>query len=227
MKKYAKKAFKKTKRTFKRSAKKSTTKVVKAIQEQGGITVMNKTVKTMNFSRTNIGYLTITNPITTSTVQGVIITRFNEIPLYTEFTALFDKYRFNYIKYNWRMINTPATGDEWPTMFTYKMNDPDLTIPTEAITEQQAHMKRMVFSDDNRTFSTKIYPYWLGINYASSAVVGYDYNSARKSSYLDTHYPNIAHYGLCYFIPSTPGGLTTNWSIICDIEYNFSLKCMA
>jgi len=225
------KAYKKKKSgVAKKYVKKSTNKIVKAIQEQGGLTVLNKTMKTMKFSRTNIGALTITNPITSSSVQGVIISRFNDIPLFSEFTALFDKYKFNWIKYTWRMINTPATGDEWPTMFTYKMNDADLTIPTEAVTEQQPFIKRMVFSDDNRTFSTKIYPYWLSIAYgtspASFPTIGYAEQPSKKSQYIDTRYSNVAHYGLCYFIPSTPGGLTTNWAIVCDIEYDFSLKCM-
>jgi len=219
----------KAKKTMRRKTRKATgvSKVVKAIQEQGGVTVLNKTMKKMTFSRTNIGALTLTNASGPATIQGVIVTRFSDIPLYTEFVSLFDKYKFNYIKYSWRMINTPATGDEWPTMYTFKMQDSDLTVPTEAITEQQPFLKRMVFSDENRTFSTKIYPYWLSILYGTSALptgVGYAENMSKKSTYIDSRYSNVAHYGLCYFIPTTPGGILTNWSIVCDIEYNFSLK---
>ena len=228
----AKRAFKKNlkktlkKKTFKKSGVK---KIVKTLQEQGGLTVINKPSKTMNFSRSNIGALTITNTLATSTQQGIQVHRLQDIPLYTEFSALFDKYKFNKIKYTWRMVNSPDATEDFPVLFTYKMNDPDsiATTPSETLCEQQPRCYRMQFSNQNTMFSQTIYPYWLGLTYAAgAATLGYDYNSAKKSSYLDTHYPNIAHYGLCWFIPTIAGALTTTWKIVLDIEYSLSFKSM-
>jgi len=222
---------KKGKKTFRRKARKATgvNKVVKAIQQQSGLTVLNKTVKSMNFTRTNIRAFTLQNTAATSTQSGIIVSRFQDIPNATEFTALFDKYKINSIKYTFRMTNCPDATEEFPVFLCYKMNDPDATAAgvSELTCEQAPYLKRMQFSSQNTQFTTKVMPYWLGITYASTAVVGYDFNSAKKSSYLDTHYPNIAHYGLCWFIPSIGGSILTTWKIECDIEYNFTLKIQA
>ena len=224
---FRKKQFKKTLR--KKSYKKSgASKIVKAIQAQGGLTVINKPCKTVHFSRTNIAALEITNLAFTSVQQGTLKTKFTDVPLYNEFTVLFDKYRFNKIKYTWRMVNSPDATEDFPVLFTYKMNDPDVTTPTETLCEQQPRLHRMQFSNQNTSYTQSIYPYWLGLNYLTTGVVGYDYNTAKKSSYLDTHYSGITHYGLCWFIPSIAGSISPfpTWKIVLDIEYSFSLKSM-
>lgn len=221
-----KKTFRKAKKAVKKGYKKANKSIVKAIRETNGLTIINKQNKVMNFKRSNLMALTITNGAVSGTQSGINIIKFSDVPNYTEFTALFNKYRINWVKYSFRMVNTPDSTEEFPTLYTYKMNDPDDTAPlvTETSTEQQPYVKRMQFSETNRTFSTKIYPYWLSIIYSSTAVVGYTDNTAKKSAYIDTGYPNVSHYGLCYFIPSLAGSITTTWKIQVDLEYSLSFQ---
>lgn len=216
----------KQQKTYKRASR----PVVRAIQVANGLTLMN-TVKPRPhfFKRTVINSYQIKNPNLTGNISGLNTFKLSDIPDYTDFTNLFEQYKFHKVKLTFKYDKAATTNATHPTFYVWKNNDTDLPLAniTSNYVAQQANVKRYQFSDENREFQMSIYPYWLNRIYNTTATSGYTNNKATTSNYIDIRYFDVPHWGLAYFLPNVVGSNNpdvTLWTINVDVEYQFKFR---
>jgi len=118
----------------------------------------------------------------------------NQLPSYTEFAALFDKYRITGVDLTfsyWRQGNTGTTNDtDWPAMYLF-MDDDDAAIPTtkNEVLERMT-VQRVSFSPTRQTISVKVQPRWIQSRAGTST------NLAPRQTWIDMATPAVQHYGV-------------------------------
>lgn len=201
--------------------------IKRAVQYANGLSVMNTMPSKVHFfKRAVVNQFTIVNQIATGDITGTRIAAFNDVASYTEFLALFQKYRLCKLKYTFKYTKAATTNANHPVLYCWKNNDPDL-VPgsiSAAYMQQCQFVRRYQFSEENREFSISIYPYWLLRTYLGLNSSGYADMPAKRSAYLDTNYSGIPHYGLAYCIPAATGGAMELWRVEVDCEYSFMFK---
>lgn len=210
----------KGKKTYKRKAYK---KMVKA---QPGVLVINKKPQALRASRTIIDFLTIVNPLVTSDVAGVPQVQFSQLPNFAEYQALFSTYNITKVKFHWRFVDLADTssGLQFP-FYVWKNNSTTITAGAinEAYVGQLQKVQCFMASDDKRTFTTTVKPYYLTrvFNGISDAYLHND----KSNGMIDILYPNVPHYTIGYLIPNLTGSaIGTYFRIACDCEIFFKVK---
>lgn len=127
----------------------------------------------------------------------------NDLPNWSEFSALFDQYRLNAVVLQIKMCNNPdATnypgqttnnfGNFYPTLW-YSPDYDDNNIITLSALKEYERVKHKVLHP-NRECTIVLRPRTLTTVYNNSSSSGYATNF--KNPWLDCANPNIPHYGL-------------------------------
>lgn len=135
--------------------------------------------------------------------------KLNDLPNYTEFTSLFDAYRFKGVKlefvpiYNSHEINEgPASGLDdrlgMPLM-TYARDYDDANAPTSEDTMlQYATNRRLQLSTRKSIYIAS--PRCASLVY-KDGITPVGYSEAKANQWIDSANPDVLHYGLKYFLP--------------------------
>lgn len=122
-----------------------------------------------------------------------------DMPSYTDFTNLYDKYRIDWIDVSMTFnsnTSTPAGGGvtTMPKVFVAEDND-DVSASNLAVIQQYDNLKIFQFGAGDGVMKTfRIHPKCQEMVYYTAALTGYQPSSSKK--FIDTQYPNIPMYGL-------------------------------
>lgn len=159
-----------------------------------------------NFTR----YVELPN-ITTSTVSdklGGETFKLTDLPSYTEFTNLFDKFRICAVKYeivpNWTSsdINPIGTYQSVPNIFTV-LDYNDITTPGSL--SELLQYKNLKRTRGHLIHKRYIKPAVLAANYEGAVTTAY---TSVWKRWLDTTDSGTLHYGLKYCIDQTSTAMT-------------------
>lgn len=146
----------------------------------------------------------------------------SQMPNYSEFTALFDKYKI--CKVVWTIMfhcNTaPMNGNSILPLLHVCSDDDDANVPGGlAEIQQRSNVKRRVLGTTT-IFKYVVRPKLASAIYNTATSTGY----AIKSGYVNTDYPNAEHYGIKGIINNL--WLTTNNNVAITIEpvYYLAMK---
>lgn len=122
-----------------------------------------------------------------------------DMPNYTDFTALYDKYRIDWIDVMMTFnsnTSTPAGGGvtTMPKVFVAEDND-DVAASNLAVIQQYDNVKIFQFGAGDGVMKTfRIHPKAQEMVYYTAALTGYQPSSSKK--FIDSQYPNVPMYGL-------------------------------
>lgn len=154
--------------------------------------------------------------VTTANVYGAYAFNLNDVPNASEFTALFDQYRINSVR--WRLIprgssSEAGTNNNVGKIFTVLDMD-DGVAPTSIDTLcQYPNMKTTrTTSDHTRTLR----PAFASTVYNTSTLSAY----GQRRGWLDCDYSQVPHYGVKWAIQGTAGAQIFDLLI----DYSVSFK---
>lgn len=221
----AKQAFKK--RVYKKKVAKAmtrnTNKIVKQLEFNNNITMINRKPQSVTCTRTLIDYHSLVNPASTSDLAGTFQFEFDNIPGFTEFANLFQKYKINWIRYKFKAVDLNDPANKHPVVYTWKNYDISnlAGVINEGYVQQLQNVKRWLPSDLSRTMDIKIKPYYLTEAFQSGVSTGY-IQTQRLTNFIDMRYDDVQHYAIGYLIPNVAGSLTEYFRIDIDVEVNFT-----
>lgn len=168
-----------------------------------------------NFKRTAY-YNGLIAGSTLSDVSGGLIGQLNQVPNYTEFTALYDMYKINGIR--WRFsprANSAEAGTNQGLIKLFTGIDYD-DITTPSLTDILQYESLRV-TQSNKDHVRFVRPRVAKAVYQTS--VGTGYSAGR--GWIDCANPTVAHYGLKWVLQQLPAG---NQSYDLQVTYYLSFK---
>lgn len=161
-------------------------------------------------------YLSSAISVTTANVYGAYAFLLNDLPNASEFTALFDQYRINSIR--WRLIPRGSsaeagTNNNVGKIFTVLDYD-DNTAPASIDTLMQYPGVKTTRTTSDHTRVLR--PAFATPQYVSAISTAY---GARRG-WLDCDYTTVPHYGVKYAIQGTAGAQVFDL----QIDYSVSFK---
>lgn len=129
----------------------------------------------------------------------------SDLPNYTEFTTLFDRFRITGIKYRWVLINEPtgaaittSTNRGASVKVGWVHDYDDATAPTAATQLYQYASYKEIWLNSNKMTSRWFYfkPSTLSVNYYG--VANTNSCTANFKDMIDCDYPTTDHYGIKY-----------------------------
>lgn len=150
------------------------------------------------------------------------------LPNYTEFTALYDQYRIDYVECqfyfsnNTSSVNSPATT--MPIMYLAKDYD-DSNIANYTDLQQYSTMK--CWQLGNRTNSDGKFVIYVKPNVDVALYQGLTTGYSRgKSQFVDTSSPQVPHYGIkiAYDPIFTPASATNVGYLTCTFKYHLTMS---
>lgn len=147
----------------------------------------------------------------------------NTIPNVSEFTTLFDQYKFTYVKLMFKLNQDPsaqtAVNSYYPTM--YHCVDHDDVIPPTSINDLRQHGRtRMSVLRPNRYTVIKIKPSVLNELFRTA---GQTTVQPKWRQWIDMAHPDTTHYGLKYALDNT-FNLNPNYSLEVQAQYWFQCR---
>lgn len=144
---------------------------------------------TNRFSTTRIKSDILTLPTGTSTVFGTPF-MLNQLPNYTEYTALFDQYRIAAIKITFiPRSNSSEIGSTMLPILYYVSDATDATLPTS--TAELYEYPRLKYKQLSKPYSLYFKP-----KFADAAYQGAFSGYAVNKGWLSTASPAVQHFGL-------------------------------
>jgi hypothetical protein len=135
----------------------------------------------------------------------------SQLPSYSEFANLFDKYRITTVDLTfsyWFQAEQPSVpggttlATVWPAAYFY-MDDDDAAIPTvKSEVLERMSLQRASFAPTRQTISVTIKPRWTQNRAGTSS------NLAPVGSWIDMATPSVQHYGVKAWIDHYNTGST-------------------
>lgn len=150
------------------------------------------------------------------------------LPNYTEFTALYDQYKIDYVECqfffsnNTSSVNSPGTT--MPIMYLCKDYD-DSNVAN--YTDLQQYQNCKCWQLGNRTNSDGKYTIFVKPNVDIALYQGITTGYARgKSMFVDTSSPSVPHYGIkiAYDPIFTPASATNVGYLTCTFKYHLTMS---
>lgn len=173
-------------------------------------------------TRTVNGITTINNPASGTTTSGAFVFKLQDLPNYTEFTALFDNYQMMCVVLKLtpvkNQMNTNLLGTvEIPKIgIAYDYDDGNPPTTMDALRQYATYREY----DMTQPITLKIYPKVSIATYAGALTTGYLRPTPKlmKQFRFDCAYPNVEFFGIKFFIPDT-AGTAGAFSYIVDAKY--------
>lgn len=153
---------------------------------------------------------------TLSDVAGGFMAQLSQVPNYTEFTALYDMYRINGVR--WRLsprANSAEAGTNQGLVKLFTAIDYD-DIVTPSLTDLLQYQSLKV-TNTSKEHVRYVKPRIAAAIYQTG--VGTGYGATR--GWIDCQNPTVAHYGLKYVLQQLPAG---NQSYDLQVTYYMSFK---
>lgn len=174
-------------------------------------------------------------PIQTSAGGGTFLAgyyfTFDALPNYTEFTALYDSYRIDYIDFrlscriNSATEDTMVNNDDTSLPIVYWVIDRDDSVNPASIDELREYSKCKVAyigNKNKRVVRIRWKPNNLQQLYLSAIATGY---APVYGQFLDCAYPNIPYYGLKLGIDvKGAGGARSSYVFDVEQTLHFTMK---
>lgn len=146
-----------------------------------------------------------------------------QLPNYTELTALYDTYRIDAIEAIWELVPTASgvrkTSSVMPVVLAYPDYDDGVAPASLSEAEQQALMERLQLSEARPAVRRRISPRVnFGLEGASANLGG---NMAAP--FADCSYPAIIHYGVKFWIKSYNTASLTETGAAVSVAFRFHL----
>lgn len=157
-------------------------------------------IKSRVYYMTRSAQLSDYSPSTTVPVDTALIFTLDQLPSYTEFTALFDEYYINKVQVKFIARNITSVTSPYSlvaAMLHTAIDYDDATAPGSITALQQYSTYRFTIATKSmtRTFRPKvsIAMYKTSANNA--------YGSSDKKLWVDCAYTDVEHYGLKFYMP--------------------------
>lgn len=168
-------------------------------------------------------YTSVAGSDTVPTFGAAYTFSLGQLPSYTEFTNLYDRYTVTSIKYRWYIDTDPmvvsATGKKFFPRINWVHDFTDSSTPGSKNELEQYPRKREVFLSENRQ-STRWFtlkPATLASEYQGVGSTGY---SPKWRQFLSTADYNVPHYGLKLYVEQLFAGVT----LVMETKYVLGLK---
>lgn len=158
---------------------------------------------------------------------------FDQLPSYTEFDTLYDRYMITTVILRFQLVcnpdasyylanNTTANAANWYPKLWYYVDYDDNTAPT-SFDEVKQHAKAKHFVlQPNREFKVVVRPAVNIQTYATATNTGY---APKWNTWIDIAQTNVPHYGLKYWVDTNGiDPLDSQRPSVC-IERLFYFKC--
>lgn len=144
----------------------------------------------------------------------------NQLPNYTEFSALYDQYMITYVKMYVHLKVDPSsqtgTSSTWPKLYWVPDHDDSATPGTLDELRQRSKCRWQVLNP-NRPIVIKCKPSLLIQDYRTSVTTGY---TPAFNKWVDFSQVDVPHYGIKFGIDDLSN---TNYKV--DFEYRMWFKC--
>jgi hypothetical protein len=142
-----------------------------------------------------------------------------DLPSSSEFTALFDQYRINWVEYTFT-LKTPFNAlPASPLIYVAEDHD-DSSPPSRTFVNERQGCKVLSFGIDRNRITVRVVPTVVNQVYQSAVASGY--SRMEPGTWLDCSYPSVPHYGLKYFIDNYNTSVGT--IIGTTLRYSVSFK---
>lgn len=170
--------------------------------------------------KVQLGPVTVSGAGASSYTGANVQFMLQDLPNYTELTALFDQYTIRYIK--WYLVCRASNTSLVESAVTSFIGMPNIictrdydssTAPASsaagyATIQEYSRSKSFSFTPDKRVFSIGLKPATLQATYISAISTGY---TAKFNQVVDCANPDVKHYGLLYVIQvPASAGMATN-----------------
>jgi len=157
--------------------------------------------------------------------------KLSDMPAYTEFTALFDKYRIDKAEVNFQLINNPngpatLNGNTvtnacnfFPKLYYCRDYDDSSTVTLTQIKERSG--TKMVVLEPNKIVRIKLKPAVAVQLYKTSTTTGY---SPKWGAFVDAAQPDVPHYGLKTVIDFLQLDPIQTYNVITEYKLWFTCK---
>jgi len=158
---------------------------------------------------------------------------FDGIKGYTEFSALYDRYRITCVQMELTLVNNPDSFlytegpvnnqnlTNWFPKFWYVKDYDDNTAPTLAQLRERSNVKNFVLRP-NKTYKVKIRPAILNQTYRTVASTGY---SPHWKQWIDMQNTDVPHYGFKWLIDTQGLNPNNDYPFKIRIEYKYFFTC--
>lgn len=142
----------------------------------------------------------------------------SDVPNYTEFTALFDQFRMDWVEYT---FIKKSEGPLQPIIYLAQDHDSDHP-PSYAEMMERQSTQVLTFGSDRTMLKYRFRPNPLRQVFASA--LGNGYERAPNGTWLDCSYASSKHYGLKYWIQNYNSTTNPGCSIQVSIRYGLTFK---
>jgi len=191
---------------------------------------MYKNSSIPNYVFTRIG------PATTYTVNEITQAisfefKLSDMPAYTEFTALFDKYRIDKAEVNFQLINNPnallqtnsinsnSANNWYPKLYYCRDYDDAATVTLTQIKERSG--TKMAVLEPNKVVRIKLKPAVAVQLYKTATTTGY---SPKWGAFVDAAQPDVPHYGLKCVVDMLQVDPLQTFNVITEYKLWFTCK---
>lgn len=181
---------------------------------------MNLKFQDYRFIRSQPYKETIVGNTTLPTQKNAVVFRLSDLPAYTEFTNLFDRFRITGVKYRWVINRDPDTSDNrvFPVIRWVHDYDDSTSSGDYQVLSQYPRMKEFWFSGNRQTSRWYFMrPSTLDVGYESATLSSYE-PSWKKL--IDCASYDTPHYGIKYETMQNMGGQ----SIYLEVKYYLRFK---
>jgi len=142
----------------------------------------------------------------------------SDLPNYTEFTNLFDRFCIDSVDVVWTLVKH-TSGQPWPTLWFSKDYE-DAVAPTFSGIQQRENVEALAFNDTKTKFVRRIKPRTAIALYngvTSSYAVG------PASTWINTAYSGTPHYGYKFWLENYNSTSSAGSSL--TVAHVFNFRC--
>lgn len=176
--------------------------------------------------------------LTSTELDGSPSFLFNLIKGYSEFTALYDRYRITSIQLNVTLITDPTAANptninatnattyynnptNWYPKFWYVRDYDDDTTITLAVMRERSGVKMFIMRP-NKVYRINVRPAILNQTYRTSTTTGY---APKWRQWIDMAQTDVPHYGLKWILDTQGLDPSDSYPFKIRIEYKYFFTC--
>lgn len=181
---------------------------------------------------------------TASEYDGAYVATFDAIKAYSEFTALYDRYKITKVQLQISLVTNPNSANptniqagnnptgawtattyfnnptNWYPKFWYIRDYDDSSAISLSVMRERAKVKCFIMQP-NKMYKINMKPAILNQTYRTEATTGY---SPHWNQWIDMQQTNVPHYGLKYVI-DTQGQTPHDYPFKVRMEYRYFFTC--
>lgn len=146
--------------------------------------------------------------------------RLSDLPDYSEFTALFDQYRVDWVDYVF-ICKQNGASPAWPIIYFAEDHDDD-TPPSLNEMWSKQDTQILQFGSNRTLLKLRVVPNTTRNVYQNGVLNGYE--RSPVGTWVDSATPSVPHYGIKYFVSNYNTVANPNATIQVIARYHISFK---